>query len=931
MGGTTTIATSDPKLDALKLQTSSYGQCIPVFGGMQRVPLGIIYYTDFTSIPNTSTQSNGGKGGVRQTNTTYTYTASLVMSAGYVPVRDVPRVWRDKDIITAVTPVVTTKLTQAYTVPTVGGTVQAVVTAPATWSGSVKVSTRYYSDGMTERVLADGADYTVSATGSYTFKANRPWMRLRNVSLTVTLTYQVASSGSSQSALSQIGGTLITASDVQTAPSWVTSLHPTEAYNYRGHSLIHVQAYPLGSSSRVPNHSIEAVGPGAYSVSSSSPDCDPVAWVAGLAVNDIYGGRLPTGAMDVASASDFVVAAGLLMSPLLTTQQRLADVVDSLCRMANLAPQWAFDKLRLTPYADTAVTGNGVTFTPSVTPAYDLTADHFIPVDGQLIQIERKLPEETFNHVRVEYSDRSNFYNKAVAEAKNDADISANGLRTMPTISAPWICDGTIATRVAQLVLQRSQSIGASYRFQLPFTFDLLEPMDVVRATDPGNELTLYPLRITRVEDDGQRLMLEAEDFPAGAATASLYGTQSAAGYQHNYLAPPGSVTAPVIFEAPADLTSSGLELYIAVKGAAAAWGGCTVWISYDNLTYGRLTRVYGGSRYGAITSVPGATMGVSIGAGALISGSATDATNLSTLCYVGGANPEYLAYAGATLVSAGSYTLGGLNRGAYGTPAAAAHTVGDAFVRVDSAIVKTGALDPLKVGRVIYFKFTSFNIYQAAEESLAAVTAYSYTMTGAVGALSAPPAVKVFNQATDPTTGGVYVPNGTTWQNSGTGVQYVRTGGAWVASVGAGSVDTGQIAANAATLVLTNFVAQMYIGGAYGTQVNVVTTQYAQLGTYEITIGARYTCTTYSAPHQVWMQFPVFPGGSGVTVVGDITPMYSVQFVGQVIQISQTITVTFAGPSLPIASISARYDTTNAVNAGTINNFSMRSTLIKR
>ena len=38
-----------------------------------------------------------------------------------------------------------------------------------------------------------------------------------------------------------------------------------------------------------------------------------------------------------------------------------------------------------------------------------------------------------------------------------------------------------------------------------------------------------------------------------------------------------------------------------------------------------------------------------------------TDAAALASLVYVGGANPEYLAYTTATLTGAGAYTLGGL------------------------------------------------------------------------------------------------------------------------------------------------------------------------------------------------------------------------------------------------------------------------------
>jgi hypothetical protein len=64
----------------------------------------------------------------------------------------------------------------------------------------------------------------------------------------------------------------------------------------------------------------------------------------------------------------------------------------------------------------------------------------------------------------------------------------------------------------------------------------------------------------------------------------------------------------------------------------------------------------------------------------------------------------------------------------------------------VDDAVAKSGPLDLALVGKTIYIKFTSFNIYSAAEQSLAEVTEYPYTITGAMVSLapSAPTGVSV-------------------------------------------------------------------------------------------------------------------------------------------------------------------------------------------
>jgi hypothetical protein len=179
--------------------------------------------------------------------------------------------------------------------------------------------------------------------------------------------------------------------------------------------------------------------------------------------------------------------------------------------------------------------------------------------------------------------------------------------------------------------------------------------------------------------------------------------------------------------------------VYAAVKGSGAGWGGCRVWVSLDGTNYKQIATLYGASRFGKLTGpLSAGALPVSI-SGQLISGTAADAAALGTLCWVGGATQEYLAYTTATLTGPGAYTLGGLVRGAFGTSQASAHATNDPFVRVDQSIARSGPLDLAMIGKTIQFKFTSFNIFNAAEQSLADVSAYGYTISGAMAAL--PPA----------------------------------------------------------------------------------------------------------------------------------------------------------------------------------------------
>src|SRR4051794_17132116 len=93
MGGKT-ISTSATRIEALNIQSSTYGATIPWVRGVQRIPGNLLWYGNFTAVPHT--QKTGGKGGGGSTSTTYSYTASLMMSLCHGVVTDIPRVWKGK-------------------------------------------------------------------------------------------------------------------------------------------------------------------------------------------------------------------------------------------------------------------------------------------------------------------------------------------------------------------------------------------------------------------------------------------------------------------------------------------------------------------------------------------------------------------------------------------------------------------------------------------------------------------------------------------------------------------------------------------------------------------------------------------------------------------------------------------------------------------
>lgn len=367
---------------------------------------------------------------------------------------------------------------------------------------------------------------------------------------------------------------------------------------------------------------------------------------------------------------------------------------------------------------------------------YDLTDDDFIVSDAQdPVKVERKTNADAFNQIQVEYLDRDNDYNVAIAEVKDQANIEQYGLRPKDAIKMHGICDSKVAQKVAQQLLQRALYVRNEYEFKLGWKYCLLEPMDIVTLTDAGLGLNKTPVRITEIEEDEEGVLsVKAEDYPVGVYTVSEYPTQPSLGYSADYNVSPGNAHVPVIFEAPLQLTGGEPQIWLATAGGDM-WGGAEVWVSTDGDSYTRVGAVNHKARFGSLTAAlpNGAvfdrtnTLGVEISAGQLTGGTEQDSRDLLTLCYVDG---EFLAYANAELKGVGRYTLGNLTRGAYGS-AINAHAAGSQFARIDEALFKY-AVPRNWIGRTVWVKLVSYNVFSGGIQDLAEVPAYSYTIKGA-------------------------------------------------------------------------------------------------------------------------------------------------------------------------------------------------------
>jgi hypothetical protein len=297
-----------------------------------------------------------------------------------------------------------------------------------------------------------------------------------------------------------------------------------------------------------------------------------------------------------------------------------------------------------------------------------------------------------------------------------------------------------------QLILQRGLYIRNSFVFKLSMEFCLLDPMDLVTLTDPALGLNKTVVRIVDIEEDSDgAIMVTAEEFPQGVATATLYPTQGKSNGVPDSSVAPQPVNAPLILEPPPALTGNVAQLWLGASGQNGDpnWGGCVVWASLDGNSYAQVARIGSSARHGVVSSPlpdflgtnPDAsdTLAVDLtqSGGALSSTSSASAAAGVTLCYVDG---EYLSYTTATLTAANEYSLTGLYRGLAGT-SASAHADGSTFCLLDSAILQYD-IAASQMGRTIYLKFQSFNIFGSGVQDLSTCAAYPYTIqgTGTIG-----------------------------------------------------------------------------------------------------------------------------------------------------------------------------------------------------
>ncbi len=385
-------------------------------------------------------------------------------------------------------------------------------------------------------------------------------------------------------------------------------------------------------------------------------------------------------------------------------------------------------------------------FAPNLTPVYSLTDLDFVDEKGNKdpLQVSRVDPFSLPTIQRVEVMSRGNEYGSTPVEARDQSQIEIYGSRVGSTVTAHEICDDvSVAPIVAQIILQRALYVRAKFAFKLGWEYCLLDSMDIIEISDANLGLSNYPVRIISIEEDDKGLLaITAEELTVGVSTPAANPRQGTSSFTLNRNITASPVNAPLIFEPPPALTNNTTQVWVGASGGISGvvdpnWGGCYVWLSYDDVSYSNIATINQPLRQGFLTSSLAAasgwdtthTLSVSLAesGGVLTGTSETGAQQGATLALV---DSELLAYESAILTGTNAYNLTNLERGMYGT-VGAAHASSAAFARLDTAVVKYN-LPASGVGQTLYFKLQSFNIFGGGVEALSSCAVYTYQPTGA-------------------------------------------------------------------------------------------------------------------------------------------------------------------------------------------------------
>lgn len=579
-------------------------------------------------------------------------------------------------------------------------------------------------------------------------------------------------SSTTTTTLAALNLTFYSGTAVQTPESFVVSKYPAQARSYARTAYLFSPKMDLGSTASIPDNRFECVRSNGFSYTKTSNGwINPVTHgitsaidvllsdcIVDLLTHTKYGMNFASSEMgNIGPYATYMRAQGLFFSPLLNKQEKVTTIFDRWAQLSNSWIYWSGSQMQFVPLGDTAVTGNGVTYTPDNSVAYDLGPDDFL---GDVpVTVSRIDPADAYNRTTLQITDRTIGYVTNPIEYKDQTLVDEFGLRNQSSVQADEVCDPLVGKIVAQLVGKRAAYIRNAYKFDVSYRRILCLPGTKLTLTEPNIGLDHVGVRVRSIdESEDGKLTFTCEEFPGRIGTFTHGNpTVAAPSNSPNQFMDPGDVNTPGIVEPDSSFTGGTPKILIVASGGAQ-WGGCQILMSFNGPTgdYAHVGDINAPGVQGVLTAPlashadPDSTNTLSVD---LTESQSTptpvthaDADALRTLSliyaqpalvsgsYVVPTNGEMAAFGTVTPTGTFDADLTYLRRGRYGS-SPSAHSTGDQFTLVDvlgtSDTTFTYDLPPQYIGTTIYLKFLSFNIFDQGLQDPTLVARYSYTPTG--------------------------------------------------------------------------------------------------------------------------------------------------------------------------------------------------------
>ncbi len=353
------------------------------------------------------------------------------------------------------------------------------------------------------------------------------------------------------------------------------------------------------------------------------------------------------------------------------------------------------------------------------------------------INIAKRPQSDTFNRIEVNWTDRDNKYDNAVAIAYDVVDKARSGTVRKQSVKLSGIHNGDLAKRMAYRFLIDALYRFSIYKFGVSFKDMLIENGDVGNISD-NDLIDTQKIRVMKVEEDrdGRGLAITAmDDF------AEHYPDISYTNQESLYNPDPTITLADMTINFHEDIETD--RIYLSCTPGNASFTAGYVYRSYDDASYDLIGRfgvdgVTGGDSnsagttdgflpaHPAVTWAQDESILVDIGT---VTGLRTDVTDdeFWNNRYLAKIDNEIIAFKTAEeTATAGVWRISNLRRGLLGTEPVA-HYTGESFC----TLVKdyTYKFETVDIGRTLYFKVIAS--YGDKYQSIADVSSFSVTVQG--------------------------------------------------------------------------------------------------------------------------------------------------------------------------------------------------------